>query len=109
MESIFVQVSDGKVSVGIHDDAVFVYFLNLIEVDNGLYLPANKCYLTVSSSAPDVLQIVTEAEYEEITGIEEMFSDVTEGAKVIYDLQGRRVAAPSKGVYIVNGKKVIVK
>ncbi len=25
----------------------------------------------------------------------------------IYDLQGRRVAAPSRGIYIVNGKKVI--
>lgn len=26
-----------------------------------------------------------------------------------YDLQGRRVAKPSKGVYVVNGKKVVVK
>ena len=26
---------------------------------------------------------------------------------VIYDLQGRRVTAPGKGVYIINGKKVI--
>lgn len=26
---------------------------------------------------------------------------------VIYDLQGRRVTAPAKGVYIINGKKVI--
>lgn len=28
---------------------------------------------------------------------------------VYYDLQGRRVANPSKGLYIVNGKKVIIK
>ena len=28
---------------------------------------------------------------------------------VCYDLQGRRVAAPAKGLYIVNGKKVLVK
>ena len=26
-----------------------------------------------------------------------------------YDLQGRRVVKPTKGVYIVNGKKVYVK
>jgi hypothetical protein len=26
-----------------------------------------------------------------------------------YDLQGRRVVKPSKGVYVVNGKKVVVK
>lgn len=25
----------------------------------------------------------------------------------VYDLQGRRVAQPAKGLYIVNGKKVI--
>ena len=29
--------------------------------------------------------------------------------KAIYDLQGRKVANPSKGVYIVNGKRVLVK
>ena len=26
-----------------------------------------------------------------------------------YDLQGRKVAQPTKGLYIVNGKKVVVK
>ena len=72
------------------------------------YLPANKCYLAVSSDAPDVLQIVTEAEYA--TGIHELnVSSTTDDSKVIYDLQGRRVTAPTKGLYIVNGKKVIIK
>lgn len=28
---------------------------------------------------------------------------------VIFDLQGRRVAVPAKGLYIINGKKVVVK
>lgn len=28
---------------------------------------------------------------------------------VIFDLQGRRVAAPAKGLYIANGKKVVIK
>ena len=30
-------------------------------------------------------------------------------APVAYDLQGRRVAKPSKGIYIVNGKKTIIR
>ena len=30
-------------------------------------------------------------------------------ADVYYDLQGRRVLSPSKGLYIVNGKKVVIK
>ena len=31
-----------------------------------------------------------------------------EGDDKVYDLQGRRVANPSNGIYIVNGKKVIM-
>jgi hypothetical protein len=27
----------------------------------------------------------------------------------VFDLQGRRVLNPTKGVYIVNGKKVVLK
>jgi hypothetical protein len=71
------------------------------------YIPANKCYLAVSSSAPDVLKIMTEEEY--VTGIEEITAPVKNAEKVIYDLQGRRVQAPAKGLYIVNGKKVVIK
>ncbi len=74
------------------------------------YLPANKAYLTVSSSEVDVLPILTEEEYEEyITGIEELPAVTPAGKKVVYDLQGRRIAAPSKGLYIVNGKKIVIK
>ena len=29
--------------------------------------------------------------------------------KTVYDLQGREVTAPNKGIYIVNGKKVVIK
>ena len=77
------------------------------KVDGKLYIPANKAYLDVSTSAPDVLQIITEEEY--ITGIHEMNTSTTDETKVIYDLQGRRVQAPSKGLYIVNGKKMIIR
>jgi hypothetical protein len=31
------------------------------------------------------------------------------GKEVWYDMNGRRVAQPTKGLYIVNGKKVVVK
>ena len=47
-------------------------------------------------------------EVEVLTGVEEV---KTENGKVkaIYDLQGRKVAEPVKGIYIINGKKVLVK
>ncbi|MBQ7419664.1 MAG: S8 family serine peptidase [Prevotella sp.] len=41
------------------------------------------------------------------TGIEKITPDQTSEPKGMYDLNGRRVTKPSKGVYISNGKKVI--
>lgn len=41
----------------------------------------------------------------ETTAIENLTPAFNEG--VVYDLQGRKVAQPTKGLYIVNGKKVI--
>ncbi len=43
------------------------------------------------------------------TDIEKVQTETTVGKNVIFDLQGRRVANPTKGIYIVNGKKVILK
>ena len=42
------------------------------------------------------------------TGIREQVSDVTLGGSY-YNLQGVRVDRPTKGVYIQNGRKVVVK
>jgi hypothetical protein len=45
---------------------------------------------------------------EGTTGIEEVKGENGE-VKTIYDLQGRRVEVPNKGLYIINGKKVLIK
>ncbi|MBR2319005.1 MAG: DUF4091 domain-containing protein [Bacteroidaceae bacterium] len=42
------------------------------------------------------------------TGVEEVDSEC-EGTEVVYDLLGRRVENPTKGLYIINGKKVLVR
>ena len=46
---------------------------------------------------------------DDTTGIDEVSSKTEEVRSDYFDLQGRRVAQPTKGLYIVNGKKVIVK
>ena len=48
---------------------------------------------------------------ESTTGIGAALNDNVEmtNDNVIYDLQGRRVESPTKGVYIRNGKKVVIK
>jgi hypothetical protein len=43
------------------------------------------------------------------TGISDVRSKTEEVRGEYYDLQGRRVAQPTKGVYIVNGRKVVIK
>lgn len=63
----------------------------------------NRCYLTVpdGSAAPAFF-----FEDDETNGIGNV-SVTTDNT--IYDLQGRRVAAPTKGLYIINGKKVVIR
>ena len=47
----------------------------------------------------------------ETTGIENIDSNLSrdKGGKAVYDLQGRKVANPSRGLYIINGHKVVIK
>ena len=84
-------------------------------VDGTYVLPANSAYLTVSSSVPDVLHIVTEEEFI-AAGIDDVTFDGTPAdassaaRRGTYTLSGQRVATPAtKGVYIVNGRKLVVK
>ena len=44
----------------------------------------------------------------DFTGIDDMEAE-GERVQTIYDLQGRKVEVPSEGLYIINGKKVVVK
>ena len=67
-------------------------------------LKANKAYAVVApAAAVSGLKFV----FGETTGVEGVEVE-TENA-VYYDLSGRRVANPTKGIYVVNGKKVYVK
>lgn len=62
----------------------------------------NKAYLTYSAGAREFFG------FDEATGINATLKDKGETInEKYYDLQGRRVAQPTKGLYIVNGKKVI--
>lgn len=47
--------------------------------------------------------------FDDASGIEKMRDGENERMRsVIFDLSGRRVAKTQKGVYIVNGKKVVL-
>lgn len=63
-----------------------------------------KAYLDLSG-AGSRLNIVFADEASAISSVATEIS----ASKVYHDLQGRRVAQPTKGMYIVNGKKMIIK
>jgi hypothetical protein len=46
---------------------------------------------------------------QKTTGIEDVKCKKEDARSGIFDLQGRRVAQPTKGLYIVNGRKVVLK
>lgn len=70
---------------------------------DGKKVGVGKAYLTTSASAPEFLA------FDETTNIKTTnFTDCTD-SKEWYNLNGQRVANPTKGLYIVNGKKVIIK
>lgn len=71
---------------------------------------ANKAYLKANNSA--AANAFFNFDYDATaTGVDSINAqDSEENADIkIYDLQGRRVANPGKGIYIVNGKKVLMK
>ena len=70
-------------------------------------IPANRCWIQLAkdAGAPAQLAIVFEGG---TTGINATLSDMLND-NVIYDLSGRRVANPTKGLYIMNGRKFVVK
>ena len=70
-------------------------------------LAAGKCWIELAKAAgASSLSIVPEN--DGFTGIS-LTQALSEGEGVCYDLSGRRVAKPAKGLYIVNGKKIVVK
>ena len=72
---------------------------------SGATLGANKAFFKVpANSSRDFLDIVGD-----VTGID-VISKMSDGrSDVYYDLNGRRVMNPTKGIYIVNGRKVVIK
>ena len=87
-----------------------IYVLNTGSKGTGFYklaengtLAANKAYLETVASSRDYFL------FDETTAISAPLVNSEEVNSEVYDLQGRRVNTPTKGVYIVNGRKVVIK
>ena len=78
---------------------------------NSIKLPAHRAGLKLSTSGPDFApakELIFNFDDATTTGVNTIQPAVEKKNDVIYDLQGRRVTNPSRGIYIVNGKKVVI-
>ena len=84
--------------------------LGEVPVDMTGKMTEYKLYCNINIDMSATLNQVINVKFgnEDVTGIEQIAGDM--GEKVVFDLTGRRVEAiTAPGIYIVNGKKVIVK
>jgi hypothetical protein len=85
-----------------HDDTVGFYQVDTESAQPKV--PANRAYLTAPSAGVKAFVLGEEA----ADAIHSVFTAVANGD--IYDLAGRKAAQMNKGgVYVVNGKKIIIK
>ena len=116
-----LEVKDGAGNAyNVTHDNVRVFNINTADVRNpiGFYklnsavtsVPGNKAFLVLTSTEAQAKSFVLSFDDGETTGIETI--NVEKNAAedgVYYDLQGRRVEHPTRGIYILNGKKVVIK
>lgn len=113
-EKVMVRVlSNGKELT--NEEATFVRHSDSLDVD--LYswsmkskdVPTTIIFSDGNGTTTGELEYVdgTQYDYSSTTGIANVKAEINNA--VIYDMQGRRVAQPQKGLYIINGKKVFLK
>ena len=94
-------------------DGTYNFILNKVNdmvafyAANGKVVAKNRAYLQ-TTTAPAAARLAIVFDDEATTGVTEIVNSKLSNSKY-FDLQGRRVAQPTKGLYIVNGKKVIIK
>ncbi len=102
-----LKLSDGTIS---KDDKVYVLANGKYGV--GFYLwigneniPFGKVYMVPNANTSrEFFSLFSDA-----TGIDDMLEKTKDMKSKVFSLSGQRVVQPTKGLYIVNGKKVIIK
>ena len=87
-------------------NSVYVVSGGQFKLFTGTEIVAGKAYLPKPADARELLSF----DFGDATAIDAIANSeelISNGE--FYDLQGRRVAHPTKGIYIVNGKKVVIK
>lgn len=76
-------------------------------VENGATIPGGRAYLQNGTFSGGARSLSIAFDEDETTGISVVRSKKDDVKGSIFDLQGRKVAQPTKGLYIINGRKVV--
>lgn len=87
------------------------------KLKSGVAIPDNKAFADLPEEVQAAAKSFTYCFGDDMTGSEGVTTSLLDKVALpenitgssIYDLQGRRVSNPSSGVYIVNGKKFVIK
>ena len=120
IEGNLLKASNGS-QVAASTDGAYHYVFGYSKADASIYgfynlasdteVPAGKAYLetTTALTSGGGARALIIIDDENTTGISATLTNNETMNNEYFDLQGRRVAKPTKGLYIVNGKKVVIK
>ena len=127
---VILNAAEGYYTFEITDEAVTYPAANLLKISdgtavNGVFvlaksgdnvgfykwmggaLSAGRVYVDApANAARDYLEFTFD---DETTGVDDVRSKMSDGRSEYFNLAGQRVAHPTKGLYIVNGKKYVIK
>ncbi|MBQ9363552.1 MAG: hypothetical protein IJT97_09080 [Bacteroidaceae bacterium] len=89
------------------DAAEFQNLEDYVAAGGTVTIPAGKAYLNAAKVSGAKLRVIFES--EDATAISAIAAESVVNDGIIYNLNGQRVVKPLKGIYIQNGKKILVK
>lgn len=129
--SIAVSPSSGAINLGDYQNANnkvlltwlmtdHTYYMQAIHENVGYNQPTNVGYYLTSDYASDteIWAAAAKAEADRLAALEQTLTGISAtlndkgkmiNDKVFYDLQGRKIDTPRRGIYIRNGRKVVIR